>query len=53
LANPAFAAPEGGSRSFHAAKDSALKANDAVIRVYDEAGHVIETHKHAGEFKEW
>jgi hypothetical protein len=22
-----------------------------VIRVYDEAGNVIETHKHAGEFK--
>jgi hypothetical protein len=26
---------------------------DAVIRVYDEAGNVIETHEHAGEFKEW
>ena len=25
----------------------------AVIRVYDEAGNVIETHEHAGEFKEW
>jgi hypothetical protein len=24
-----------------------------VIRVYDEAGNVIETHEHAGEFKEW
>src|SRR5262245_12280055 len=24
----------------------------AVIRVYDEAGNVIETHEHAGEFKE-
>ena len=23
------------------------------IRVYDEAGNVIETHEHAGEFKEW
>jgi anti-sigma factor ChrR (cupin superfamily) len=23
-----------------------------VIRVYDEAGNVIETHAHAGEFKE-
>jgi len=28
------------SRSYH-----------AVIRVYDEAGNVIETHEHAGEFK--
>jgi hypothetical protein len=27
--------------------------NDAVIRVYDEAGNVIETHEHAGDFKEW
>ena len=23
---------------------------DAVIRVYDEAGNVIETHEHAGDF---
>ena len=23
----------------------------AVIRVYDEAGNVIETHQHAGEFR--
>ncbi len=26
---------------------------DAVIRVYDAAGNVIETHEHAGQFKEW
>ena len=25
----------------------------AVIRVYDEAGNVITTHEHIGEFKEW
>ena len=24
-----------------------------VIRVYDEAGNVIVTHEHVGEFKEW
>jgi len=24
-----------------------------VIRVYDAAGNVIETHEHKGEFKEW
>jgi hypothetical protein len=24
-----------------------------VIRVYDEAGNVIETHEHAGEFKDF
>jgi len=23
-----------------------------VIRVYDDAGNVIETHEHAGDFKE-
>jgi hypothetical protein len=27
--------------------------DNGVIRVYDEAGNVIETHEHAGEFKEW
>jgi hypothetical protein len=26
---------------------------DAVIRVYDQAGNVIEAHEHAGDFKEW
>jgi len=26
---------------------------DAVIRVYDEARNVIETHEHTGDFKEW
>jgi hypothetical protein len=26
---------------------------NALIRVYDEAGDVIETHEHAGDFKEW
>ena len=28
------------------------RSHDAVIRVYDEAGNVIETHEHAGNFKE-
>ena len=27
-------------------------SHDAVIRVYDEAGNVIETHEQVGEFKE-
>ena len=26
--------------------------HDAVIRVYDDAGNVIKTHKHTGEFGE-
>ena len=28
------------------------RSRHAVIRVYDEAGNVIETHEHAGDFKE-
>jgi len=31
-----------------------LKAKPGLsIRVYDEAGSVIATHEHAGDFKEW
>ena len=29
------------------------RSHDAVIRACDESGNVIETHEHAGEFKEW
>jgi hypothetical protein len=29
------------------------RRGDAVIRVYDAAGNVIETHEHQGGFKEW
>jgi hypothetical protein len=29
------------------------RSHDAVIRVYDETGNVIETHENAGDFKEW
>ena len=28
------------------------RSHDAVIRVYDAAGNALETHEHAGEFKE-
>jgi hypothetical protein len=28
-------------------------AHRAVIRVYDSAGNVTDTHEHAGDFKEW
>jgi len=28
------------------------RSHHSVIRVYDSAGNLIETHKHAGEFKE-
>jgi len=29
------------------------RSHDVVIRVYDEAGNVIETQEHSGDFKEW
>jgi hypothetical protein len=29
------------------------RSHNAVIRVYDEAGNVIETDEQAGQFKEW
>jgi hypothetical protein len=29
------------------------RSHDAVIRVYDAAGNVIETYEHTGDFKEW
>ena len=35
--------------------DKPLPLSSAVqqIRVYDEAGNLIDTHEHAGDFKEW
>ena len=29
------------------------RSHYAVIRVYDEAGNVIETHPHTSDFNEW
>ena len=29
------------------------RSHDPVIRVYDDAGYVIETHEHTGEFRDW
>jgi hypothetical protein len=29
------------------------RSNDAVIRVCDELGNVIETHEHKGDFRDW
>ena len=29
------------------------RSHDAVVRVYDDAGNVIETHEHKGDFMEW
>jgi hypothetical protein len=44
--------PDAISNAVHSAKFFS-DSHDAVIRVYDEAGNVIKTHEHAGEFKEW
>jgi hypothetical protein len=33
--------------------DRCRSHDDAVIRVDDEAGNLIKTHEHAGDFKEW
>jgi hypothetical protein len=40
------------SRSLCALRLSSPCVDDAVIRIYDEAGNVIETQEHAGDFKE-
>ena len=29
------------------------RSHDAVIRVYVDAGNLIETHQHKGDFREW
>ena len=29
------------------------RSHDALIRVYDDLGNVIETHEYKGDFKEW
>jgi hypothetical protein len=29
------------------------RSRDAVIRVYDDVGNVMETHEHKGDFKDW
>jgi len=34
-------------------RDTAAASHDTVIRVYDNAGKVIETHEHNGGFKDW
>ena len=33
-------------------REARSRSHDAVIRVYDEAGNVIETQEHAGDFRE-
>jgi len=34
-------------------KSVRLRTHDAMTRVYDERGNLIEMHEQAGNFKEW
>jgi hypothetical protein len=45
MQNGPFPGPQGLTENYF--------RHDAVIRVYDESGNVIESHEHAGDFKEW
>jgi hypothetical protein len=47
-----YAEPNAVSNAFGYAKFRS-RSHDAVIRVYDEAGNMIETHEHTGDFREW
>jgi hypothetical protein len=42
----ALQAPEAATNEFS-------RSHAAMIRGYDDAGNVIQTHEHVGEFKEW
>ena len=46
-----YAGPNATSNAVDYAKFYS-RAHDAVIRVYDATGNMIETHEHAGDFKE-
>ena len=46
-----YAGPDAVRNAIAYAKFSS-RSHDTVIRVYDVAGNVIETHEHAGEFRE-
>ena len=46
-----YAEPNAASSAIDYAKHRS-RSLDAVIRVYDAVGNVIETHEHAGDFKE-
>jgi hypothetical protein len=41
----------GQSRAQLTTRSFAAGHADALIRVYDDAGNLIETHEHAGDFK--
>ena len=49
-----YAGPDAVRRAVAYAKyRSRSRSHRAIIRVFYETGNVIETHEHAGNFKEW
>ena len=49
-----YAGPDAVRRAVAYAKyRSRSRSHRAIIRVFYETGNVIETHEHAGDFKEW
>jgi hypothetical protein len=46
-----YGEPNAVANAIHYAKFRS-RSHAAVIRVYDQAANVIETHEHAGDFKE-
>jgi len=49
-----YAGPDAVRRAVAYAKyRSRSRSHRAIIRVFYEAGKVIETHEHTGDFKEW
>ena len=46
-----YGEPDAASNAIDYAKFFS-RSHDAVIRVFDDSGNVIETHEPAGEFKE-
>jgi hypothetical protein len=47
-----YAGPNATGNAIKFAKFNS-RSHDALIRVYDEAGNVIDRHAHVGGFKEW
>jgi hypothetical protein len=47
-----YGGPNAASNAFSYAMRYS-RSHGAMISVYDDAGNVIETHEHQGDFKEW
>jgi hypothetical protein len=40
-------------KNFKKLSENSPRLHDAVIRIYDAGGNVIETHKHTGDFRQF